>query len=56
MINFAQSLVQSRVSIIFCAPNRNFKIHVIPNVLVHGKSYKHDFTKKCDGHKFCTKS
>ncbi|RRT49639.1 hypothetical protein B296_00050718 [Ensete ventricosum] len=32
MINFAQSLVQSRVSIIFCAPNQNFKIHVIPNV------------------------
>ncbi|RWW37857.1 hypothetical protein BHE74_00056964, partial [Ensete ventricosum] len=41
---------------IFCAPSQNFKILAIPNVLAHGKSYKHDFAKKCDGHKLCTKS
>ncbi|RRT31505.1 hypothetical protein B296_00057463, partial [Ensete ventricosum] len=33
---------------IFCAPYRNFKILAIPNVLAHGKSYDHTFTKKCD--------
>ncbi|RZS08673.1 hypothetical protein BHM03_00039677 [Ensete ventricosum] len=31
---------------IFHAPSWNFKILVIPNVLAHGKSYEHDFTKK----------
>ncbi|RZR91199.1 hypothetical protein BHM03_00019260, partial [Ensete ventricosum] len=41
---------------IFCAPSRNFKILVIPNVLSHGKSYEHGFAKNCDGYKFCTKS
>ncbi|RWV78658.1 hypothetical protein GW17_00060335 [Ensete ventricosum] len=29
---------------------------VIPSVLAHGKSYKHDFAKKRDGRKLCTKS
>ncbi|RWW61072.1 hypothetical protein BHE74_00031889 [Ensete ventricosum] len=28
----------------------------IPNVLAHGKSYEHGFTKKGDGYKLCTKS
>ncbi|RRT66057.1 hypothetical protein B296_00017221, partial [Ensete ventricosum] len=33
-----------------------FKILAIPNVLAHGKSYEHSFTKKCDDHKYCAKS
>ncbi|RWW38882.1 hypothetical protein BHE74_00055846, partial [Ensete ventricosum] len=41
---------------IFCAPSPKFKILAIPNVLAHGKPYKHGFVKKCDGHKVCTKS
>ncbi|RWW61071.1 hypothetical protein BHE74_00031887, partial [Ensete ventricosum] len=53
---FTQSHVQSRVSIIFCAPSSNFKILAIPNVLAHGNSYEHDFMKKHDGHKLCAKS
>ncbi|RWW02347.1 hypothetical protein BHE74_00014740 [Ensete ventricosum] len=36
--------------------SRNIKILAIPKVLAHGKSYEHDFTKKCDGHKLCIKS
>ncbi|RWW45531.1 hypothetical protein BHE74_00048622, partial [Ensete ventricosum] len=40
---------------IFCAPSQKFKILTIPNVLAHGKSYEHDFMKKCDGHKVCSK-
>ncbi|RRT80957.1 hypothetical protein B296_00015264 [Ensete ventricosum] len=52
VINFAQSLVL----ISFHAPSHNFKILVIPNVLTHRKSYEHGFTKKCNGHKLCTKS
>ncbi|RWV76869.1 hypothetical protein GW17_00062402 [Ensete ventricosum] len=28
----------------------------IPILLAHGKSYKHAFAKKCDGHKLCSKS
>ncbi|RRT39605.1 hypothetical protein B296_00034422, partial [Ensete ventricosum] len=41
---------------VFCAPSRKFKILVIPVLLAHGKSYKHGFVKKCDGHKHCAKS
>ncbi|RWW24533.1 hypothetical protein GW17_00011170, partial [Ensete ventricosum] len=41
---------------IFHAPSRKFKILAIPNVLAHGKTYKHDFVKKHDGHNVCTKS
>ncbi|RWW38879.1 hypothetical protein BHE74_00055844 [Ensete ventricosum] len=41
---------------VFRAPSRKFKILAIPNVLAHGKSYKHGFVKKRDGHKVCTKS
>ncbi|RWW61656.1 hypothetical protein BHE74_00031282 [Ensete ventricosum] len=40
---------------VFHAPSQKFKILDIPNVLTHGKSYEHSFTKKCDGHKLCTK-
>ncbi|RRT34479.1 hypothetical protein B296_00058226, partial [Ensete ventricosum] len=35
----------------YYAPSRNFKILAIPNVLAHGKSYKHGFVKKRDAHK-----
>ncbi|RZS07997.1 hypothetical protein BHM03_00038917, partial [Ensete ventricosum] len=41
---------------IFHALSQKFKILVIPNVLANRKSYEHGFTKKCDGHKLCTKS
>ncbi|RRT69997.1 hypothetical protein B296_00026247, partial [Ensete ventricosum] len=41
---------------IFRAPSRKFKILAIPNVLAQGKSYKHGFAKKSDGHKLCTES
>ncbi|RWW72257.1 hypothetical protein BHE74_00019944 [Ensete ventricosum] len=41
---------------IFHAPSRKFKILAIHDVLAHGKSYKHDFMKKRDGYKLCTKS
>ncbi|RRT33495.1 hypothetical protein B296_00054991 [Ensete ventricosum] len=36
---------------IFRALSWKFKILAIPNVLDHGKSYKHGFTKKHNGHK-----
>ncbi|RWW51277.1 hypothetical protein BHE74_00042393, partial [Ensete ventricosum] len=38
---------------IFRAPSRKFKILAIPNVLAHGKSYEHGFTKKRNGNKLC---
>ncbi|RRT80294.1 hypothetical protein B296_00024000 [Ensete ventricosum] len=41
---------------VFRAASQKFKILAIPNVLSHGRSYKHGFVKKCDGHKLCTKS
>ncbi|RRT32072.1 hypothetical protein B296_00056576 [Ensete ventricosum] len=41
---------------VFRAPYRKFKILAIPVVLAHGKSYKHGFPTKCDGHKLCAKS
>ncbi|RRT32260.1 hypothetical protein B296_00058690, partial [Ensete ventricosum] len=41
---------------VFHAPSRKFKILVITVLLAHGKSYKHAFAKKHDGHKLCTKS
>ncbi|RWW58748.1 hypothetical protein BHE74_00034355 [Ensete ventricosum] len=34
----------------------NSKYWLFPNVLAHGKSYEHGFTKKRDGHKLCAKS
>ncbi|RWW02348.1 hypothetical protein GW17_00034576 [Ensete ventricosum] len=51
----AQSHAQSRVSIGFHAPSQNFKILAIPNVLAHGNSYEHGFTKKRNSHKLCVK-
>ncbi|RWW55283.1 hypothetical protein BHE74_00038087 [Ensete ventricosum] len=56
IINFVRSHAQSRVSKVFCAPSRKFKILAIPDVLAHGKSYEHGFVRKCDGHKHCVKS
>ncbi|RWW39235.1 hypothetical protein BHE74_00055458, partial [Ensete ventricosum] len=41
---------------VFRAPSRKFKILAIHNVLAHGKSYVHGFTKKYDGHKLCAES
>ncbi|RRT31204.1 hypothetical protein B296_00059110 [Ensete ventricosum] len=41
---------------IFCALTESFKILAIPIILAHGKSYKHSFVKKYDGHKLCAKS
>ncbi|RRT85900.1 hypothetical protein B296_00003776 [Ensete ventricosum] len=41
---------------IFRASSQKFKILAIPNILTHGKSYKHSFTKKCNGHKLYAKS
>ncbi|RRT39295.1 hypothetical protein B296_00050984 [Ensete ventricosum] len=41
---------------IFGLPSRKFKILAIPDVLAYGKSYKHGFTRKHDGHKLCAKS
>ncbi|RWW87931.1 hypothetical protein BHE74_00003210 [Ensete ventricosum] len=41
---------------IFLAPSQKLKILAIPNILVHGKSYAHDFVKKRDDHKLYTKS
>ncbi|RZS15940.1 hypothetical protein BHM03_00047864, partial [Ensete ventricosum] len=50
--------VTSEVEIrsVFYAPSPKFKILAIPNVLAHGMSYEHNFTKKRDGCKHCTKS
>ncbi|RWW48314.1 hypothetical protein BHE74_00045633, partial [Ensete ventricosum] len=41
---------------VFRAPSRKFKILAILNILAHGKSYEHNFMKKHDGHKLCSKS
>ncbi|RWW72763.1 hypothetical protein BHE74_00019403 [Ensete ventricosum] len=40
---------------VFCAPSQNFKILAVSNVFAHGKSYEHDFTKKCDDQKLYAK-
>ncbi|RZS05607.1 hypothetical protein BHM03_00036145 [Ensete ventricosum] len=56
VINFHK--VASRVEFrsIFLAPSRIFKKLANPNVIAHGKSYEHGFSKKHDGHIFCAKS
>ncbi|RZS27435.1 hypothetical protein BHM03_00060895 [Ensete ventricosum] len=48
----AKSRAESTFRSIFHAPSQKFKILAIPDVLAHGKSYEHDFTKKLDGHIF----
>ncbi|RWW71534.1 hypothetical protein BHE74_00020719, partial [Ensete ventricosum] len=42
--------------LVFHAPSQKFKILAIPNILAHGKSYEHGFTKKHDSHKLYVKS
>ncbi|RZS16106.1 hypothetical protein BHM03_00048060 [Ensete ventricosum] len=48
-----QTLRRVEFRSVFCAPSRKFKILVFPILLAHGKSYKHAFAKKYDGHKLC---
>ncbi|RWV81843.1 hypothetical protein GW17_00056701, partial [Ensete ventricosum] len=52
VVNFAQIKFRS----IFRASSQKFKILAIPDILAHGKSYEHGFTKKCDGRKLYVKS
>ncbi|RRT31139.1 hypothetical protein B296_00056026 [Ensete ventricosum] len=56
VINIARSHARVKFRSIFRAPSRKFKILAIHDVLAHGKSYEHGFTKKCDGHKLCAES
>ncbi|RWV78164.1 hypothetical protein GW17_00060910 [Ensete ventricosum] len=56
VINFARSRARVEFLSIFRAPSLKFKILDIHDVLVHGKSYEHGFTKKRDGHKLCAES
>ncbi|RRT32775.1 hypothetical protein B296_00035991, partial [Ensete ventricosum] len=56
VINFCEVASRVEFRLVFCAPSRKFKILVIPVLLAHGKSYKHSFVKKYDGHKLCAKS
>ncbi|RWW74929.1 hypothetical protein BHE74_00017072 [Ensete ventricosum] len=51
VINIANVTHRVEFRSIFHAPYQNFKIQAIPNVLAHGRSYEHSFTKKYDGHK-----
>ncbi|RRT62646.1 hypothetical protein B296_00015377 [Ensete ventricosum] len=55
-LKFPQSHAQSRVSISFLRTVLDFKILAIPNVLSHGKSYEHSFTKEDDSLKLYAKS
>ncbi|RRT48871.1 hypothetical protein B296_00050071, partial [Ensete ventricosum] len=41
---------------VFHTPSQKFKILAIPNILAHGKTYEHNFMKKCDDHKLCATS
>ncbi|RWV78166.1 hypothetical protein GW17_00060912, partial [Ensete ventricosum] len=52
----ARSRVRVEFRSVCRAPSRKVKILAIHNVLAHGKSYEHSFTKKCDGHKLCAES
>ncbi|RWV82781.1 hypothetical protein GW17_00055688 [Ensete ventricosum] len=56
VINFARSRARVEFRSVFRAPSRKFKILAIHDVLAHGKSYEHGFTKKRDGHKLCAES
>ncbi|RWV81000.1 hypothetical protein GW17_00057634, partial [Ensete ventricosum] len=53
---FARSRARVEFRSVFRAPSRKFKILAIHDVLAHGKSYEHGFTKKRDGHKLCAES
>ncbi|RZS25728.1 hypothetical protein BHM03_00058963 [Ensete ventricosum] len=56
VINLCKVVRKVKFRSIFRAPSQKFKILAIPNILAHGKSYEHGFSKKCDGHKLCVKS
>ncbi|RRT31186.1 hypothetical protein B296_00054205 [Ensete ventricosum] len=56
VINFARSHARVEFLSVFRAPSQKFKILAIHDVLVHGKSYKHGFTKKRNGYKLCAES
>ncbi|RRT31303.1 hypothetical protein B296_00058110 [Ensete ventricosum] len=53
VINFARSHARVEYRMVFHSPFRKFKTLAIHDVLAHGKSDEHGFTKKCDGHKLC---
>ncbi|RRT36234.1 hypothetical protein B296_00052888 [Ensete ventricosum] len=55
VIYFARIACRGEFRSFFCAPSQKFKILAIPDVLAHGKSFEHGFTKKCEGHKLCAK-
>ncbi|RZS18820.1 hypothetical protein BHM03_00051144 [Ensete ventricosum] len=46
---------RSQVSIGFSCTVSEIQNTAIPDVLAHGKSHEHDFTKKHDGHKLYVK-
>ncbi|RWW58746.1 hypothetical protein BHE74_00034351 [Ensete ventricosum] len=48
VINFREVASRVKFRSVFRAPSRKFKILANPNVIAHGKSYKHDFAKKLD--------
>ncbi|RWV88912.1 hypothetical protein GW17_00048967, partial [Ensete ventricosum] len=52
----ARTLRRVEFRSVFRAPSQKFKILTIHDVLAHGKSSEHGFTKKCDGHKLCAES
>ncbi|RWW73477.1 hypothetical protein BHE74_00018640 [Ensete ventricosum] len=56
VINLRKVTCKFEFRSVFRVPTRNFKILAIPNVLAQGKSYEHDFLKKCHGHKLYSKS
>ncbi|RZR96092.1 hypothetical protein BHM03_00025053 [Ensete ventricosum] len=56
VINFREVACSVEFRSVFHVPSQKFKILSNPNVLAHGKSYEHGFTKKCDGHKIYVKS
>ncbi|RWW40787.1 hypothetical protein BHE74_00053766 [Ensete ventricosum] len=55
VIYFARIACRVEFRSVFRAPSQKFKRLAIPNILAHGKSYEHGFTKKHDGHKHCVK-
>ncbi|RRT40363.1 hypothetical protein B296_00030006 [Ensete ventricosum] len=55
IINLCKVTREVEFRSIFHAPSRKLKMLVIPNVLAHGKSYKHGFVTKRDSHKHCAK-
>ncbi|RZS19039.1 hypothetical protein BHM03_00051382 [Ensete ventricosum] len=50
VINFRKVTSRLEFRSVFRAPSRKFKILANPNVIVHGTSYEHSFTKNLNGH------